>query len=57
MSDAVTGLTYTGMEYPLADAELAKGSTRGVSNRLAISGHGTASLKSGVCLVIVTPEK
>jgi thiamine pyrophosphokinase len=57
MSDQVTGLTYTGMEYPLADAELTKGSTRGVSNRLAFSGHGTASLRSGTCLVIVTPDQ
>ncbi|MDW7656076.1 MAG: thiamine diphosphokinase [Bacillota bacterium] len=56
MSDRITGLTYTGLEYPLVDAELTKGSTRGVSNRLTASGHSTISLQSGVCLVTVTPE-
>jgi len=56
MSDTISGLTYTGLEYLLTDAKLNRGSTRGISNRLTEAGRCTITLKSGVCLVIITPE-
>ena len=56
MSDTVTGLSYTGLTYPLDQATLERGSTRGVSNRFTASNHATLSLESGILLIFVTPE-
>lgn len=51
LSAAVTGITYTGLEYPLNDAMLRFGSTRGVSNVLAAS-PASIRIDSGILLVI-----
>lgn len=51
LSAAVTGITYTGLEYPLNDATLRFGSTRGVSNVLAAS-PASIRIDSGILLVI-----
>lgn len=55
LSAVVTGITYTGLEYPLQDATLAIGSTRGVSNVVATSG-ATITIKEGVLLVVCVTE-
>lgn len=55
VTDMVTGLTYEGLAYPLNQATLHLGSTRGLSNRLSAS-PATATLAAGVLLLIVTPE-
>jgi len=47
----VTGITLTGFRYPLEDAVLTLGMTRGISNEL-IAGCGTIELKTGELLVI-----
>jgi thiamine pyrophosphokinase len=46
-----TGVTTQGLLYPLHDAELAAGSTRGVSNEL-IDRIATVSLRDGVLLAV-----
>lgn len=51
LSAVVTGITYSGLEYPLHDATLAIGSTRGVSNAVATS-PATISITDGVLLVV-----
>jgi thiamine pyrophosphokinase len=51
LSPLVTGITYTGLEYPLQDATLALGSTRGVSNVVAAS-PATVTIREGVLLVV-----
>lgn len=51
LSEEVTGITYTGMEYPLTDATLTLGSTRGISNRIAHT-PATIAIESGVLLVV-----
>ncbi len=51
LSPLVTGITYTGLAYPLEDATLALGSTRGVSNVVAAS-PATVSIREGVLLVV-----
>jgi thiamine pyrophosphokinase len=51
----VAGLTYSGLTYPLNDATLEFGSTRGVSNRVKKC-PVTIQLQSGVLLIVVTPE-
>lgn len=51
LSETVTGVTYRGLEYPLEDATLRLGSTRGVSNTLA-SSPAQISIASGILLVI-----
>jgi len=51
LSAAVTGITYAGLEYPLNDATLRFGSTRGVSNVLAAS-PASIRIDSGILLVI-----
>jgi thiamine pyrophosphokinase len=56
LSDTVTGLTYTGLVYPLQDATLRRGSTRGISNRFRAGQAATASLTDGLLLVFVTPD-
>ncbi|MCB9115353.1 MAG: thiamine diphosphokinase [Caldilinea sp.] len=55
LSAAVTGITYTGLEYPLHDATLRFGSTRGVSNVLATS-PASIRIDSGILLVIHSRE-
>ena len=51
LSQEVTGVTYRGLEYPLENATLHLGSTRGVSNTLA-SSPAQISIKTGTLLVI-----
>ena len=51
MSAEVTGITYTGLEYPLVDATLRLGSTQGVSNRMA-GESATIRIASGILLVV-----
>lgn len=55
LSPSVTGITYSGLEYPLLDATLAIGSTRGVSNVVA-SSPATITIKEGVLLVVCVTE-
>lgn len=47
----VTGITYCGLKYPLSNATLDFGSTRGISNELA-NPTATVEIASGVLLVI-----
>jgi thiamine pyrophosphokinase len=51
LSPLVKGITYTGLEYPLQDATLALGSTRGVSNVMAAT-PATLTIREGVLLVV-----
>ena len=53
LSAEVTGITYTGMLYPLDNATIALGSTRGVSNEV-VSDRATVSIATGIALVIQT---
>lgn len=53
LSDTVTGITYTGMRYPLVNATLHLGSTRGISNEVATTA-ATATIATGRLLVIQT---
>ena len=50
LSPLVTGITYRGLRYPLENAELPFGSTRGISNELAAA-SGTISISGGLLLV------
>jgi thiamine pyrophosphokinase len=56
ISEKITGLTYSGLEYRLVDGTLLAGDTKGISNRLARSGQAEISLKQGRALVVVTPD-
>lgn len=51
LSPQVTGITYTGMEYPLVEATLTFGSTRGISNQL-IESPATVRIGSGIALIV-----
>ncbi len=51
LSEEVTGVTYRGLEYPLENATLRLGSTRGVSNTM-LSSPAQVSIESGILLVI-----
>ncbi len=51
LSESVTGITYAGLEYPLVNATLPFGSTRGISN-VVQSVPATIQLATGVLLVI-----
>ncbi len=53
LSPAVTGITFTGLVYPLENATLRLGSTRGISNEIA-SPPVTIRISSGQLLVIQT---
>jgi thiamine pyrophosphokinase len=53
LSAEVTGITYTGMLYPLDNATLPLGSTRGVSNEV-VSYPATVYIEGGIALVIQT---
>jgi thiamine pyrophosphokinase len=52
---SISGLTYEGLLYPLADVSLNMGSTRGVSNRVA-GRPVRIILDAGVLFIVVTPE-
>jgi len=51
LSETVTGISYTGLEYPLHNATLGLGSTRGVSNRMATK-TATVQIATGILLVV-----
>ncbi|WP_338012242.1 hypothetical protein [Paenibacillus beijingensis] len=51
LSPVVTGITLTGFQYPLTDAELTIGQSLGISNRL-LDRTGTISISEGHLLVI-----
>lgn len=53
LSPTVTGITYHGMVYPLENATLHLGSTRGISNVVAQS-PASITLETGLLLVIQT---
>lgn len=55
ISSTTSGLSYSGLAYPLSGAALPQGSTRGLSNRISGS-QARISLDEGVALVIVLPE-
>jgi thiamine pyrophosphokinase len=55
-SPQVTGITYTGLRYPLYDATLRFGSTRGISNEIAAR-PATIEIGEGVLLVVVEVEE
>jgi thiamine pyrophosphokinase len=55
LSAEVAGITYTGLRYPLEDATLPLGSTRGVSNEVS-SLPATVRIKAGLALVIQSVE-
>jgi thiamine pyrophosphokinase len=52
---SVTGITLSGFEYPLDDATLELGSTRGISNIIE-NDFGEIYIKSGILLVAVTRD-
>ena len=53
LSPQPTGISYTGLVWPLENASLPFGSPRGVSNHL-IKENATISLNSGVILVCLS---
>lgn len=53
LSAVVAGITYRGLRYPLENATLAFGSTRGVSNELSET-TATISIDEGMALIIST---
>jgi thiamine pyrophosphokinase len=53
LSAKVTGITYTGMLYPLNDATIALGSTRGISNEV-VNFPATVAIGTGIALIIQT---
>lgn len=55
LSDQVTGITYTGMRYPLQDHTLHLGSTRGMSNEV-VADEPTVHVATGKLLVITTRD-
>ena len=55
LSPAVTGITYTGLAYPLHNATLAMGSTRGISNVVAET-PATITVTSGLLLIVFTTD-
>lgn len=55
LSAEVTGITYTGLRYPLEDATLRLGSTRGISNEVARR-PATVRIRTGLALVIQSVE-
>lgn len=53
LSDTVTGITYTGMRYPLDNHTLHFGSTRGISNEVSAT-PATVRITAGRLLIIQT---
>jgi thiamine pyrophosphokinase len=56
LSEVVTGIRYVGLSYPLEDATLELGSTRGVSNTME-SAEARISIASGLLLVVTLPAE
>lgn len=55
LSGKVTGVTYEGLEYPLTNATLRLGSTRGMSNRLTAE-LASVTIKRGLLLVVTMAD-
>jgi len=55
LSASVSGITTTGLYYPLSDATLVFGSPRGLSNVIEAS-TSTVTLNSGKLLLIIPPD-
>ncbi|WP_192930192.1 thiamine diphosphokinase [Alkaliphilus pronyensis] len=55
LSSCVKGVTLEGMEYPLNNYDISRGSSIGISNRL-LSKKGKITVKDGVLLVIISWE-
>jgi len=53
LSNEVTGVTYSGLEYDLTDATISLGSTRAVSNVVSES-PATISISTGLALIVQT---
>ena len=53
LSEEVTGITYTGLRYPLTDATLRLGSTRGISNEVAAT-PATVHIATDIALIVQT---
>jgi thiamine pyrophosphokinase len=53
LSAQVTGITYQGLLYPLSDATLTLGSTRGISN-VVVAQPATIRIDEGIALVVQT---
>jgi len=51
LSERVTGITYHGLKYPLTDATLEFGSTRGISNEV-LESPAKIEIKTGTLLII-----
>lgn len=51
LTQQVTGITYRGMAYPLENATLQLGSTRGISNEI-IASPASLEIQSGMLLVV-----
>lgn len=51
LSKRVTGITYTGLRYPLDNATLAFGSTKGISNEMAAT-EATMQIETGLALIV-----
>lgn len=57
VSPVVSGLTYTGLKYPLDDYTLNFGSSRGISNEPAAGAESfTVRFDEGLALVCLTPR-
>jgi len=56
LSPVAQGISYSGLVWPLENASIVFGSTRGVSNRL-LQPKARISLDSGILLVILSHEK
>jgi len=56
LSQLVSGITTTGLYYPLSDATLVFGSPRGLSNVIEAS-TSTVTLNSGKLLLIMPPDE
>jgi thiamine pyrophosphokinase len=55
LTPEVTGITLEGFQYPLLNATLKLGQSRGVSNKL-VAATGTVSIESGLLLVIQSKD-
>ena len=59
LSDKVTGITTEGLFYPLQDAEMVMGPTRGISNEFDFDhpgDHARVSIKTGHLIVFLTSD-
>ncbi len=56
LSPQVVGITYSGLRYPLTNATLEFGSTRGISNEL-VGEMATVEIREGILLVTVQEKK